>query len=31
MEDTFNGPSIIERFVGGDEDGPVLFDEAVVI
>ncbi|CAJ1936110.1 unnamed protein product [Sphenostylis stenocarpa] len=31
MEATFNGPPIFERFVGGDEDGPVLFEEAVVI
>lgn len=31
MEVTFNGPQIIERFDGVDGDGPVCFEEAVVM
>ncbi|KAL2343825.1 hypothetical protein Fmac_005110 [Flemingia macrophylla] len=31
MEATFNGPPIIEGFDGVDEDGPVCFEEAVVM
>lgn len=31
MEATFNGPPIIEKFDGVDEDGPVCFEEAVVM
>ncbi|KAJ1386996.1 hypothetical protein SESBI_40310 [Sesbania bispinosa] len=31
MEATFNGPPIIERFDGVDNDGPVCFEEAMVM
>ncbi|KAG5023191.1 hypothetical protein JHK82_019093 [Glycine max] len=31
MEAMFNGPPIIERFDGVDEDGPLCFEEAVVM